>query len=152
VRHVSLVQLYEDNREKLLLNWASSHQADRRIEIKGSNNYGADLVGHINIIHPERLQVMGLAEYEWAMRMAERRFGQMFTDLLAAHYRCRRLAAAAATGRYLQSVGNAADLFAQAMLGGDRSAAHLSVVPSGQYRQPAWRLHGRARHGGAGYR
>lgn len=84
MRHVSLVQLYEDNREKLLLNWASNHQADRRIEIKGSNNYGADLVGHINIIHPERLQVMGLAEYEWAMRMAERRFGQMFTDLLAA--------------------------------------------------------------------
>jgi HPr kinase/phosphorylase len=84
VRHVSLVQLYEDNREKLLLNWTSSHQADRRIEIKGSNNYGADLVGHINIIHPERLQVMGLAEYEWAMRIAERRFGQMFSDLLAA--------------------------------------------------------------------
>lgn len=84
MRHVSLVQLYEDNREKLLLNWASSHQTDRRIEIKGSNNYGADLVGHINIIHPERLQVMGLAEYEWSMRMAERRFGQMFTDLLAA--------------------------------------------------------------------
>jgi HPr kinase/phosphorylase len=76
VRHVSLVQLYEDNREKLLLNWASSHQTDRRIEIKGSNNYGADLVGHINIIHPERLQVMGLAEYEWAMRMAERASGR----------------------------------------------------------------------------
>ena len=57
MRHVSLVQLYEDNREKLLLNWNIVPQADRRIEIKGSNNYGADLVGHINIIHPERLQV-----------------------------------------------------------------------------------------------
>ena len=64
MRHVSLVQLYEDNREKLLLNWNVVPQADRRIEIKGSNNYGADLVGHINIIHPERLQVLGLAEYE----------------------------------------------------------------------------------------
>ena len=84
MRHVSLVQLYEDNREKLLLNWHIGHEADRRIEIKGSNSYGADLVGHINIIHPERLQVLGMAEYEWAMRIGERRFGQMFADLLNA--------------------------------------------------------------------
>jgi HPr kinase/phosphorylase len=84
VRHVSLVQLYDDNREKLLLNWNIVPQADRRIEIKGSNNYGADLVGHINIIHPERLQVLGLAEYEWAMRIGERRFAQMLSDLLGA--------------------------------------------------------------------
>jgi HPr kinase/phosphorylase len=84
VRHVSLVQLYEDNREKLLLNWNIVPQADRRIEIKGSNNYGADLVGHINIIHPERLQVLGLAEYDWAMRIGERRFAQMLGDLLGA--------------------------------------------------------------------
>ncbi len=84
MRQLSLTQLYEDNREKLLLNWMSAHHADRSIEIKGSNNYGADVVGHINIIHPERLQVMGLAEYEWATRIGERRFGQMFSDLLAA--------------------------------------------------------------------
>jgi HPr kinase/phosphorylase len=84
VRHVNLVQLYEDNREKLLLNWHIGQNADRRIEIKGSNSYGADLVGHINIIHPERLQVLGLAEYDWAMRIGERRFGQMFADLLSA--------------------------------------------------------------------
>lgn len=85
MRFVSLIQLYEDNREKLLLNWAVGHLDDRRIEIKGSNSYGADLVGHINIIHPERLQVLGQAEYEWATRIGERRFGQMFADLLGAH-------------------------------------------------------------------
>ncbi len=84
MRQLSLTQLYEDNREKLLLNWLSAHNADRAIEIKGSNSYGADVVGHINIIHPERLQVMGVAEYDWAMRIGERRFGSMFADLLAA--------------------------------------------------------------------
>jgi len=84
VRQISLSQLYEHNREKLLLDWTIGQGVDRRIEIKGSNNYGADLVGHINIIHPERLQVMGQAEYEWATRIGERRFVQMFTDLLAA--------------------------------------------------------------------
>ncbi len=85
MRYVSLIRLFEDNREKLLLNWAISQNADRRIEIVGSNNYGADVVGHINVIHPERLQVLGLAEYEWAMRIGERRFSQILTDLLAAH-------------------------------------------------------------------
>lgn len=81
---IGIVQLYEENREKLLLQWNIGHEADRRIEFKGSNSYGADLVGHINIIHPERLQVMGQPEYDWAMRIGERRFGQMFSDLLGA--------------------------------------------------------------------
>ena len=84
MRHISLTQLYDDNREKLLLSWVIGQQTERRIEIKLSNNYGADVVGHINIIHPERLQVLGFAEYEWAERIGERRFGQMFTDLLSA--------------------------------------------------------------------
>jgi HPr kinase/phosphorylase len=84
VRHISLVQLYEDNREKLLLSWAIGHQTNRRIEIKDTNNFGADVVGHINSIHPERLQVMGQAEYDWATRIGEQRFKHIFDNLLAA--------------------------------------------------------------------
>ncbi len=85
MRHISFEQLYEDNREKLLFSWLIAHQSARRIELKAVSNYGADVVGHINIIHPERLQVLGQAEYDWAMRIGERRFSQMFTDLLAAN-------------------------------------------------------------------
>ena len=85
MRDISLVQLYEDNREKLLLSWVSGHQTDRRIGIKLSNNFGADVVGHINIIHPERLQVMGQAEFDWVGRIGERRFTQVFQDLLLSH-------------------------------------------------------------------
>lgn len=84
MHHISIVQLYEDNREKLLLNWVESQQADRRIELKISNNFGADVVGHVNIIHPERLQVMGQAEHDWAVRIGDRRFGQQMQDLLSA--------------------------------------------------------------------
>ena len=84
MRHISLVQLYEDNREKLLLNWAVNHKVDRRIEIKLSNNYGADVVGHVNIIHPERLQVMGNAEYHWVQRTGQARFRHQLLDILAA--------------------------------------------------------------------
>jgi HPr kinase/phosphorylase len=83
-RHIRLNQLYEDNREKLLLNWVAGQRADRRIEIKGSSTYGADVVGHINVIHPERMQVMGRAEYDWALRIGERRFANQFQELLQA--------------------------------------------------------------------
>jgi HPr kinase/phosphorylase len=82
VRHISLVQLYEDNREKLLLNWAVGTLSDRRIGIKVSSNYGADVVGHINIIHPERLQVMGQAELDWATSIGDKRFTHLFDELL----------------------------------------------------------------------
>lgn len=83
VHHISLLQLYEDNREKLLLNWIVAHDAHRRIELKTSNNYGADVVGHTNLIHPERLQVMGNAEYEWVTRVGEARFRNQFQEILA---------------------------------------------------------------------
>ncbi len=84
LRHISLVQLYEDNREKLLLDWVVGQRVDRRIGIKVSSNYGADVVGHVNIIHPERLQVMGQGEHDWAMRIGERRFAHLFHELLLA--------------------------------------------------------------------
>lgn len=84
MHHISLSQLYEDNREKLLLNWIVAHNAHRRIELKASNNYGADVVGHINVIHPERLQVLGNAEYEWVNRVGEVRFKHHFQEILTA--------------------------------------------------------------------
>ena len=62
----------------------AGQRIDRRIEIRGSSNYGADVVGHINVIHPERMQVMGRAEYDWAMRIGERRFTHQFSELLQA--------------------------------------------------------------------
>ncbi len=84
MREISLVQLYEDNREKLLLNWLVAPGSDRRLGLKESDNYGADVVGHVNIIHPERLQVMGNAEYHWVQRTGQVRFRHQFLDILAA--------------------------------------------------------------------
>ena len=84
MHHISLSQLYEDNRDKLLLNWVVGHNGNRRIELKTSNNYGADVVGHVNVIHPERLQVLGAAEYEWVTRVGEARFLHHFQEILTA--------------------------------------------------------------------
>lgn len=83
--HLSLSKLFEDNREKLHLNWMNQlTSASRQIELKTAHNYGADVVGHINIIHPERLQVMGQAEYDWALNIGKRKFSRILKDLFEA--------------------------------------------------------------------
>jgi len=79
---LTLSELYEEQRDKLLFNWRVAEDVDRRIKLGDIHNYGADVVGHLNFIHPERVQVMGVAECEWAMRISERRFNQVFEDLM----------------------------------------------------------------------
>lgn len=81
MREITLLQLYEEQREKLLFNWLVAQNADRRIELAESHSYGADVVGHLNFIHPLRVQLMGKAECDWAAEISERRFNQMFEDL-----------------------------------------------------------------------
>lgn len=83
MREITLVQLYEEQREKLLFNWLVAQDADRRIELGEAHSYGADVVGHLNFIHPLRIQMMGKGEIEWAAQISERRFTQMFEDLFA---------------------------------------------------------------------
>ena len=79
---LTLSELYEEQRDKLLFNWIVAQDVDRRIKLGDIHNYGADVVGHLNFIHPERVQLMGVAECEWATRISERRFTQVFEDLL----------------------------------------------------------------------
>lgn len=84
MHEISLVQLFEDHRDKLELAWEVAVGANRRIGLKESGNYGADVVGHMNLIHPERLQVIGPAEIAWLQRISEAQFCGQVGALLAA--------------------------------------------------------------------
>jgi HPr kinase/phosphorylase len=83
-RRFSVAQLYEDHRDKLKLSWVAAIGHDRQIELKQQGNYGADVVGHLNLIHPERLQVIGEAEGAWALRVNSDRLRQQVADLMDA--------------------------------------------------------------------
>lgn len=83
MRQISLAQLFEDHRDKLELTWISAINVDRHIELKETGNYGADVVGHLNLIHPERLQVIGHAESRWALSKDPERFRQLLGSVLA---------------------------------------------------------------------
>lgn len=79
----SISQLYEDLRDKLQLNWIAARNSTRQLEFKETGNYGADIIGHLNLIHAERLQVIGHAEYEWANRVSPKRLATQISELIA---------------------------------------------------------------------
>ncbi|HQO29115.1 MAG TPA: HPr kinase/phosphorylase, partial [Accumulibacter sp.] len=81
-RQFSVAQLYEDHRDKLKLSWIVAVGTDRQIVLHGQGTFGADVVGHLNVIHPERLQVIGRAEYAWGARVTKERLRHQIKELL----------------------------------------------------------------------
>ncbi|MDR1890516.1 MAG: HPr(Ser) kinase/phosphatase [Zoogloeaceae bacterium] len=84
MQEISLQQLFEDHRDKLELSWEIAVNTKRHISLKGTGNYGADVIGHMNFIHPERLQVIGTAEIAWLARISGAQFSRQIGELLAA--------------------------------------------------------------------
>lgn len=68
-RQLIVSQLFEHNRERLQLSWVSG-PLTRVISAKEDFVAPADLVGHLNLMHPSRLQVIGAPELAWAARQA----------------------------------------------------------------------------------
>ncbi len=66
-RQLIVSQLFERNRERLQLTWVSG-ALTRVISAKEEFVAPADLVGHLNLMHPSRLQVIGAPELAWAAR------------------------------------------------------------------------------------
>lgn len=79
---ISVRRLYQDNQHKLQLAWAAGTAgADNRIGVEADKPVLA-LVGHLNFIHPNQVQVLGVAEVEYLTRLEQDEtaagFGQLF--------------------------------------------------------------------------
>ncbi|WP_040501881.1 HPr(Ser) kinase/phosphatase [Herbaspirillum sp. YR522] len=66
---LSIQQLYEENRESLQLGWFAGFPGGERL-ISGDAVSAADQVGHLNLIHPGRIQVFGHQEIEYYERLS----------------------------------------------------------------------------------
>jgi HPr kinase/phosphorylase len=60
-------QLFEKNRERLQLTWHGG-DLNRPIAVLRDDVSPADLIGHLNLIHPDRVQVLGSPEILWYKR------------------------------------------------------------------------------------
>jgi HPr kinase/phosphorylase len=79
---LSIQQLYEDNRESLQLGWFAGFPGGERL-ISGDAASAADQVGHLNLIHPGRIQVFGHQETQYYKRLSETSRAYQTTELVA---------------------------------------------------------------------
>jgi HPr kinase/phosphorylase len=79
---LTVQDLVDDNLEDISFNWvAGQSAADRRIPDNGMA--AADLIGHLNLIHPSRIQVFGREEMAYYTRFDTRRRVHHLEELLA---------------------------------------------------------------------
>ncbi len=63
---VSIARLFEDTREKLQLDWiAGKEGANKGIDSEFTKDSSKGLVGHLNFIHPNLIQVLGDTEVDY---------------------------------------------------------------------------------------
>lgn len=79
----SVAQLFEYHRERLQLLWAGGN-LDAPIAVKQQHASPADLVGHLNLIHPDRIQVIGAPEVNWAAQQHPVRVSRHMEEIIAA--------------------------------------------------------------------
>ncbi len=79
--------LYDDNRDALRLSWiAAQRAAAKPLDTPATAGLAsADLVGHLNLIHPNRLHVLGEAEVRYYTQMEPARRLHYASELIAGH-------------------------------------------------------------------
>ncbi len=89
MRQVSIDQLYEENQQRLGLSWLVGRQGGNRM-LTGETSLRPTIgqVGHMNFIHPFRVQIIGAAEAAYLRSLPEDALqsliGRLFTTELAA--------------------------------------------------------------------
>lgn len=79
-----VAQLFEKNRERLQLSWIGG-TLNRPIAVNRDDVSPADLIGHLNLIHPERVQVLGSPEIIWYKRHLDDPKEHIFQQVIDAH-------------------------------------------------------------------
>ena len=79
----SIARLYEDNAAKLGLDWVSG-RGGVAAPVRRDSADAAALVGHLNLIHPNRIQVLGRRELAYIDGYSGDGAGQVIANLFAA--------------------------------------------------------------------
>jgi HPr kinase/phosphorylase len=87
VGQLIVAQLFEKNRERLQLDWVGG-TLNRPIAVNRDDVSPADLIGHLNLIHPDRVQVLGSPEILWYKRHSkdgDNKGRHHFAQIMEAH-------------------------------------------------------------------
>ncbi len=78
---LSIQELFDENREDLELGWFAGFPGGEKL-ISGDAASAADQVGHLNLIHPGRIQVFGHQEIEYYNRLSPNGRNRLITELV----------------------------------------------------------------------
>ena len=78
---LTVQDLVDDNTEDIAFTWAAGQSAADRL-IPDNGMAAADLIGHLNLIHPTRIQVLGREEMDYYKRIETRRRAHHIEELL----------------------------------------------------------------------
>jgi len=80
---LTILELIRDNTEKIPFSWiAGKDKADQRL-IPDTSGGAADLIGHLNLIHPSRIQIFGAEEISYYLRIDARRRQHHLDELVS---------------------------------------------------------------------
>jgi HPr kinase/phosphorylase len=79
----SIARLYEDNADRLGLGWVTGRGGEA-LPVRRDSADTAALVGHLNLIHPNRIQVLGRRELAYIDGYSGEANGQVIANLFAA--------------------------------------------------------------------
>ncbi|CAM5182518.1 HPr kinase/phosphorylase OS=Castellaniella defragrans OX=75697 GN=hprK PE=3 SV=1 [Castellaniella denitrificans] len=80
---LTIQELIRDNAEKIPFSWIAGKDAAGQRLISDGGGAAADLVGHLNLIHPGRIQVFGAEELSYYLRLEPRRRRHHLDELVA---------------------------------------------------------------------
>jgi HPr kinase/phosphorylase len=93
VAQVNILKLFQDKQERLALTWvAGSDGADRVLESEIVNSSDKGIIGHLNMIHPNWVQVISNTELEYLRSLDPAALGVAFAHLQASGSFCLILA------------------------------------------------------------
>ncbi|QDQ88283.1 HPr kinase/phosphorylase [Alcaligenaceae bacterium SJ-26] len=70
---ISVRELIEENADEVAFRWVAGQEGAHRIIRNHEGSSAADLVGHLNLTHPDRIQVFGPEEMVYFARLSNRR-------------------------------------------------------------------------------
>jgi HPr kinase/phosphorylase len=83
---INAQSIFDDNAAMLKLSWLTGHEGWERgfsAETVAYATSSADLVGHLNLIHPNRIQVLGDAEVDYYQRQSDEDRSRHMAELIA---------------------------------------------------------------------
>lgn len=83
MRKLSVARLFEANKDRLRLQWQCGNGETLIVADQGGLS-PADLVGHLNVIHPRRIQVIGNSEIVWSEQHAPQKVLDLLNTILEA--------------------------------------------------------------------